>query len=164
MHTAVVQLLSHVGLFVTSWTAAHKASLSFTISQSFLELMSIELLMPSINLTIYCPLFLMPSIFPSIRVFSNELALCIRWPKYWSFSFRISPSNEYSGLISLVFSGLISLLQGSLENLFQQHNLKASTVRHIAFCMVQFSHLYMTARKTWFWLDISLSPKWCLCF
>ena len=111
------------------------------------SLNSYPLVMPSINLTLYCPLFLMPSIFPSIRVFSNESALCIRCWKYWSFSFSISPSNEYSGLISLVFSGLIALLQGSLENLFQQQNLKASIFRHIAFYMVQFSHLYMTARK-----------------
>ena len=96
----VVQLLSSVQLFVTSWTAAHQASLSFTISQSLLKLISIDSVMPFNHLILYCPLLLLPSIFPSIRVFSNELALHIRWPKDWSFSFSISPSNEYSGLIS----------------------------------------------------------------
>ena len=96
----VVQSLSHVQLFVTSWTAACQASLSFTISQSLLKLMSIELVMPSNHLILCHPLPLLPSIFPSIRVFSNESALCIGWPKYWSFIFSISPSNEYSGLIS----------------------------------------------------------------
>ena len=109
--------------------------------------MSIMLVMPSNHLILYHPLLVPPSIFPNIRVYFNESVLHIRWPKYWSFSFSISPSNEYSGLISLVFSGLIALLQGSLENLFQQQNLKASIFRHIAFYMVQFSHLYMTARK-----------------
>ena len=96
----VVQLLSSVQLFVTSWTAAHQASLSFTISQSLLKLISIDSVMPFNHLILYCPLLLLPSIFPSIMVFSNELALHIRWPKDWSFSFSISPSNEYSGLIS----------------------------------------------------------------
>ena len=99
-NTLVVQSLSHVRLLATPWTAASQASLSFTISQSLLELMSIELVMLS-NLLILChPLLLLPSVFPSIRVFSYELALCIRWPKYWSFSFTIGPSDEYSGLIS----------------------------------------------------------------
>ena len=96
----VAQLLSHVRLFTTPWTAAHQAPLIFTISQSLLKLLSIESVMPSNHLVIFHPLLLMPSIFPSIRAFSNELALCIRWPKYWSFSCSISPSNEYSGLIS----------------------------------------------------------------
>ena len=96
----VVQSLSCVWLFVTSWTAAHQASLSFTISWSLLTLMSIELMMPSNHLILCCPFFLLPLIFSTIRVFSNELAYHIRWPKYWSFSFSISPSNEYSGLIS----------------------------------------------------------------
>ena len=96
----VVQLLSHVWLFVTPWTAAHQASLALTISWSLLKLMSIELVMPSNHLILCCPLFPLPSIFPSIKVFSNESSLHIRWPKYWSFSFIISPSNEYSGLIS----------------------------------------------------------------
>ena len=96
----VVQLLSCVQLFTPSWTAARQASLSFTISQSLLKLMSIESVMPSNHLNLRHPLLLLPSVFPSIRVFSNESALCIRWPKYWNFSFIISPSNEYSGLIS----------------------------------------------------------------
>ena len=96
----VVQSLSYVRLFATPWIAACQASLSFTISWSLLKLMSIELVMPSNHLVLCCPLLLLPSILPSVRVFSNELALCIRWPKYWSFSFRISPSNEYSGLVS----------------------------------------------------------------
>ena len=97
---AVVQSLSYVLLFVTAWTAACQTSLSFTISWSLLKLMSVESMMPSNHLILCGPLFLLPLIFPSIRVFSNESALCIRWPKYWSFSFSISPSNEYSGLIS----------------------------------------------------------------
>ena len=97
---AVVQSLSHVQLFATAWTAARQTSLSFTISQSLLKLMSTESVMPSNHLVLCCPLLLLPSVFPSIGVFSNESTLCIRWPKYWSFSFSISPSNEYSGLIS----------------------------------------------------------------
>ena len=105
----VVQLLSHVQLFVTPWTAAHQASLSFTLYQSLRKLLSIKSVMPSNHLIFCCPFLLLPSIFPSIRVFSNELALCIRWPKYWSISFSISPSNEYSGL-----TGLISLPSNSL--------------------------------------------------
>ena len=102
MHTwnSSVQSLSHVWPFVTPWTAAHQASLSITNSQSLLKLMSIESVIPSNHLILCCPLLLLPSIFPSIRVFSNESVLCMRWPKYWSFSFSISPSNEYSGLIS----------------------------------------------------------------
>ena len=104
-----VQLLSSVQLHATPWTAAHQASLSITNSQSLLKLMSIESVMPSNYLILCRPLLLLPSIFPSIRVFFNELALCIRWPKYWSFSFNISPSNEYSGLISLGWTGWISL-------------------------------------------------------
>ena len=99
-HVVVVQLLSHVRLFATPWAAARQASLSFTMSQSLLKLTSIESVMPSNHLILCHPLFLLPSIFPSIRVFSSESVLCIRWPKYWSFSFSISPSNEYSGLIS----------------------------------------------------------------
>ena len=106
----VVQLLSCVWLFVTPWTAAHQASLSLTISQSLLKLISIELVITSNHLILCCPLFLLPSIFPRIRVFFNELALCICWPKYWSFSFNSSPSNEYSRLISFWSTGLISLL------------------------------------------------------
>ena len=114
----VVQLLSHVQLFATPWTAACQASLSFTISWSFLELMSIESVMPSNHLILCHPLLLLPSVFPSVRIFSNELALCIRYPKYWSFSFSISPSSEYSGLIYLGWTGLISLQSKGLSRVF----------------------------------------------
>ena len=118
-----VQLLSHVRLFATPWTAACQAFLSITSSWSLLKLMSIESVMPSNHLILCCPLLLLPSIFPSIRVFSNELALHIRWPKYWSFSFSISPSNEYSGLISFGLTGLISLQSKRLpKRLFQHHS------------------------------------------
>ena len=112
MMWVVVQLLSRVCLFVTPWTATCQPSLSFTISWSLLKLMSVELVMPSNHLFLCHPLLLLPSIFPSIRVFSNELALCIRWPKYWSFSFSISPSKEYSGLISLGIDWFDFLLRG----------------------------------------------------
>ena len=126
----VVQSLSCVQLFVTPWTAAHQASLSFIISQSFLKLMSIELVMLSNCLILCRPLFLLPSIFPSIRVFSNELVLCIRWPKRWSFSFSISPSNEYSGLISFRIDWFDLLaVQGTLKILLQHHSSKASILR-----------------------------------
>ena len=120
------QLLSHVRLFVTPWTAAHQASLSITNSWSLLKLMSIELVMPSNYLILCCPLLLLPSICPSIRVFSNKLVLRIKWPKYWSFSFSISPSKEYSGLISFRMD-LLDLLavQGTLKRL-QHHSSKAS--------------------------------------
>ena len=113
-----VQLFSSVQLFVTPWTAARQASLSITNSWSLPKLMSIELVMPSNHLILCCPLLLLPSIFPSIRVFSNELALRIRWPKYWSFSFSISPSSEYSGLISLGWTGWISLQPKGLPRVF----------------------------------------------
>ena len=112
----VVQSSSCVQLFATSWTEAHQASLSFTISQSLLKLMSIESMVPSNHLILCCPLLLLPSIYPSIRVFSNESFLCIRWPKYWSFSFSINPSNEYSGLISFRMDWLDLLaVQGTLR-------------------------------------------------
>ena len=118
------------------WTAAHLASLSFTISQSLLKLMYIELVMASNRLTLYCPLLLLPSIFPSIRVFSSESALCIRWPKYWSFSFSISPSTEYSELISFRIDWLDLLsVQGVLKSLLQ-HISKASVFWHSAFFIV----------------------------
>ena len=123
----VVQSLSHVELFVIPWTAACQDSLSFTISRSLLKLMSIELVMPSNHLILCCPLLLLPSIFTSIRVFSNELALCIRWPWNQSFSFSISPSNEYSGLISFRTDWLDLLAaQGTLKRILQHHSLKAS--------------------------------------
>ena len=113
-----VQLLSHVRLFVTPWTAARQVSLSITSSQSPTKPMSIESVMPSSHLILYCPLLLLPSIFPSIRIFSNESALRIRWPNYWSFSFSISPSNEYSGLISFRRTGWISLQSKGLSRVF----------------------------------------------
>ena len=128
----VVRSLSLVRLFVTSWTAAHQASLSITICQSLLKLISIELVMPSHHLILFHPLLLLPSIFPSIRVFSNQSALCIRWPKYLSFSFSIRPSNEYSVLIS--FPGLISLLSKGLSRLFSK-----STVQKHQFFGIQLS-------------------------
>ena len=144
----VVQLLSHVWLFVTPWTTACQASLSFTISQNLLKLMPIESVIPSIHLILCHPLLLLPSIFPSISVFSNESALCFRWPKYWSFSFRISPSNAYSDLISFRIDWFdLLVVQGTLKSLLQHHSLKASTLRHSAFFMVQLSHPYMTIGK-----------------
>ena len=142
------QYLSHVRLFVTPWAAARQASLSITSSWSLLKLISIELVMPS-NHLILCHPLLLPSGFPSIRVFSNELALCIRWPKYWSFSFSISPSNEYSGLISFRIDWFDLLaVQGTLKSLLQHHSLKASVLRCSAFFIVQLSHTYMTTGKT----------------
>ena len=130
-------------------TAAHKASLSITNSQRLLKLMSIESVMPSSHLILCHPLPLLPSIFPSIRVFSNESVLCIRWPKYWSFSFSISPSNEYSGLISFRMDGLDLLaVQGTLKSLLRHHSSKASILRHSAFFIVQLSHPYTTTGKT----------------
>ena len=141
--------LSHVWLFATPWTAAHQASLSITNSQSLPKLMSIELMMPFNHLILCLPLLLLLSIFPSIRVFSNELALRIRWPKYWSFSFNISPSNEHSGLISFMVDWLDLLaVQGTLKSLLQHHSSKTSVLQHSAFFIVQLSHLYMTTRKT----------------
>ena len=141
----VVQSLRHVQLFATPWTAAHQTPLSFTVSQSLLKFMSIKLVMPSNHLILCCPLLLLPPIFPSIRVFSNESALRIRWAKYWSFNFSISPSNEYSGLIS--WFDLLAVL-GNFKCLLQHHSLKASILRCSAFFMVQFSHPYMTTGKT----------------
>ena len=125
----VVRSLSCAQLFVTPWISVHQAFLSFTISCNLLKLMSIESVMPSNHLILCRPLLLLPSIFPSIRVFSNESALRIRWPKYWSFSFSISPSNEYSRLISFRIDWLDLLaVQGSLKNLLQQHSSKASVL------------------------------------
>ena len=123
VYTTVIQSLSHVQLFATPWTAAHQVSLSFTIFQSLLKLMSIESVMPSNHLILCRPLLLLPSIFPSIRVFSNESAFLIMWPKYWSFSFSISPSNEYSGLISFRMDWLDLLaVQGTLKSRLQHHS------------------------------------------
>ena len=147
-----VQSLSRVQLFATTWTAAHQASLSITNSWSLLKLMSIELVMPSNHLILCRPLLLLPSIFPSIRVFSNESVLRIRWAKYWRFSFSISPSNEYSGLISLQMDWFdLLVVQGALKSLLQHHSSKASILWHSAFFMVQLSHPYMTTGKTVTW-------------
>ena len=144
-----VQLLSHVQLFVTPWAAAHQAFLSIASSQSLLKLMSVDSVMPSNHLILCHPLLLLPSICPSIRVFSNESVLHIRWPKYWNFSFSISPSNEYSGLISFRMDWLDLLaIQGTLKSLLQHHSSKASVLRCSTFFMVQLSHPYMTTGKT----------------
>ena len=144
-----VQSLSRVRLFATPWTAARQASLSVTNSQSLLKLMSIESVMPSNHLILCHPLLLLPSIFPSIKVFSNESALHIRWPKCWSFSFNICPFNEHSGLISFRMDWLDLLaVQGTLKSLFQYQSSKASILQCSAFFIVQLSHPYMTTGKT----------------
>ena len=143
-----VQSLSHVLLFATPWTPARQASLSITSSLSLLKLMSIESVMPSNHLILSCPL-LPPSIFPSIRVFSNESVFHISWPKDWRFSFSISPCNEYSGLISFRMDWLDLLaVQGTLKCFLQQHSSKASILQHSAFFIVHPSHPYMTTGKT----------------
>ena len=144
-----VQLLSHVRLFASLWTAACQASLAMPSSRSLPQLISIESVIPSNHHILCHPLLLPPSIFPSVRVFSNELALCIRWPKYWSFSFSVSPSNEYSGLISFRMDWFDLLaVQGTLKSLLQHHCSKASVLQCSAFFMVQLSHPYMTTGKT----------------
>ena len=146
---SLVQSLSHVQLFATSGTAACQASLSITTSQSLLKLMSIKLVMPSNHLILCCPLLLPPSIFPSIRVFSNESTLHIRWPEYWSFSFSISPSNEHSGLISFRIEWFDFLaVQGTLKSLLQYHSSKVSILWCSTSFIVQLSHPYMTTGKT----------------
>ena len=144
-----LQLLSCVWLFVTPWTTARQASLSITNSRSLPNLMSIKSVMPSNHLILCHPLLLLPSIFPSIRVFSNESALHIRWLKYWSFSFNISPSNEHSGLISFRMDWLDLLaVQGTLKSLLQHHSSRASILRRSAFFIVQLLHPYMTTGNT----------------
>ena len=146
---SLVQSLSCVQLFPTPWTAAHQASPSITNSRSLPKLMSIESMMPSNHLIFCHPLLLPPSIFPSIKIFSNESVLHIRWPKYWSFRFNISPSNEHSGLISFRMDWLdLSAVQGILKSLLQHHSSKASVLQHSAFFIVQLSYLYMTTGKT----------------
>ena len=138
-----VQSLSHVQLFVTPRTTAHQASLSITNSQSSFKLMSIKLVMPSSHLILCCPLLLLHPIPPSFRVFSNESTLHMRWPKYWSFSFSISPSNEHPGLISFRMDWLDLLaVQGTLKSLLQPHSSKASILQRSAFFTVQLSHPY----------------------
>ena len=146
---APAQPLSRVRLFATPWTAARWDSLSINNSQNLLKLMSIQSVMPSNHLILCCPFLLLPSIFPSIRVFSIESVLHIRWPKYWSVSFSISPSNEYSGLISFRMDWLDLLaIQGTLRSLFQHHASKASILQCLASFTVQLSHPYMTTGKT----------------
>ena len=144
-----VQSLSCVRLFVTPWIAACQASLSITISQSSLRLMSIESVMPSSILILCHPFLLLPSTPPSIRVFSKESTLCMRWPKYWSLSFKIIPSKDIAGLISFRMDWLDLLaVQGTLKSLLQHHSSKASILQHSAFFTVQISHPYMTTGKT----------------
>ena len=163
---SVVQALNRVRLSVIPWTAARQAFLSFTISWSLLKFISIESMMPSNHLIPCSPLLLLPSIFPSIRVFSNESALCIRWPEYWSFS--ISPSNEYSWMISFRIDWFdLSAVQGTLKSLLQDRNSKASVLQCSAFFTVQLLYGHI---RTWLlekpllWLYGSLSAKRCLCF
>ena len=151
-----VQMLSHIQLFATPWTAACQASLSITNCWSMLKLMSITSVMPPNHLILCCPLLLLPSIFPSIWVFSNESIIHIRQPKYWSFSFSISPSNEYSGLISFKMDWLDLLaVQGTLKSPLQHHSSKASILWCSAFFLVQLSYPYMTTGKTThdYWKD-----------
>ena len=144
-----VQSLSRVQLFVTPWTAPHQASLSISNFQSLLKLMSIESVMPYNYLMLCCPLLLPRSIFLSIKVFSNKSPLCSRWPTYWSFSFNISPSNGYLGLIFIRMDWLeLIAVQGILKNLLQHHSSKASILQHSPFFIVQLSHPYMTTGKT----------------
>ena len=143
-HLSSVQLLSRVRLFATPWTAAHQASLSITNSRSLLKLMSIESVMPSSHLLLCSSLPLLPSTCPRIRVFSNESVLLIRWPKYWSFGFNISPSNEYSGLIFFRIDWFdLPAVQRTLKSLLQHHSSKASILQCSAFFMVQLSHPYI---------------------
>ena len=144
-----VQFSHSIRLFATLWTAARQTSLSFTNAWSLLKLMSIESVMPSNHLIICCPLLLLPSIFPSIRIFSNESVLCIRWPNYWGFSFSISPFKENSGLISfrMDWLGLLAV-QGTLKSFLQHHSSKASILWCLAFFILQLSHPYMTTGKT----------------
>ena len=144
-----IQSLSHVQLFATPWAAAHQASLCITNSRSLLKLMPIESVIPSNYLMLCCPLLLLLSIFPSILFYSDESVVHIRWPKYWSFSFSISPSNEHPGLISfrMDWLGLLAV-QGTLKSLLQHHSSKVSILQCSAFFIVQLSHPYMTTGKT----------------
>ena len=160
-------MLSRVWLFATPWTAVCQASLSFTISWILLKLMSIQPMMPSTHHILCYPLLLLASIFANIRVFSKELALHIRWPKYWSFSFSISPSNKYSGLISFRIDWFhLFSVQGILKSLIQNHSSKVPILQCSGFFMVQISNPYMTTGKiiTWTRLTFFFFAKWCLCF
>ena len=151
-----VQSLSHVWLFAIPWTAAHQTFLSITNSQSLPKLRSIELMMPSNHLILCCPLLLLPSIFPSIRIFSNESVLHIRWLRYWNFNFSI---NDYSELISFRMDWFDFAVQGTLESLLQHHSLKASILQNSAFFVV-YSHIHAwLPDKTWLWLNGPLSAK-----
>ena len=143
-----VQLFNRVRLFATPWNTAHQPFLSITNSWSSLKLMSIKLVMPSSHLVLCHPLLLLPSIPPSIKVFSNESTLCMRWPKYWSFSCSISPSNEHPGLIFRMDWLDLLVVQGTLKSLPQHHSSKASILRRSAFFTVQLSHPYTTTGKT----------------
>ena len=162
-HQTVSSVLSRARLFVTPWTTARQASLSITNSRRSLKLMSIESVMPPSHLILFCPLLLLPPIPPSIRVFSNESTLRVRWPKYWSFSFSIIPSKEIPGLISFRMDWLNPLaVQGTLKSLLQHHSSKASILQCSAFFTVQLSHPYMTTGKTialtrWTFLGKALS-------
>ena len=148
-HVISVQLLSRVRLFATPWITARQVSVSITNSRSSLKLTSIESVMPSSHLILCCPLYLLPPIPPSIRVFSSESTLRMRWPKYWSFSFSISPSNDHPGLISFRMEWLDLLaVQGTLKSLLQHHSSKASILQHSAYFTVQLSHPYMITGKT----------------
>ena len=154
---AVVQSLTHVRFFPTPWTAACQAFLSFTMSWNLLKFVSIQSVILSNDLMLCFSLPLLPSIFPSVRVFSNESALHIGWPKYWSFSISTSPSNEYSGLISFRIDQFDLLaIQETLKSVLQLHSLKAPILQHSTFFMVQLSHLYMTTWKT-----IALTMGFC---
>ena len=147
VQNVVVQSLSHVQLFVISWTAAYQASLSFTISRNLLRLMSINSVMPSIHLILCHPILLLPSVFPSIKVFPCESPLHIKWPNYWGFSIR--PSSEYSGLISFRIDWFnLLVIKGTLKSILQHHSSKASVLQCSAFFMVRFTHAYMTPGKT----------------
>ena len=160
-------LFSHsvIWLFATPWTAAHQASLSFIISWSLLKLTSVESVMPSNHLILCHPLLLLPSVFPGIRIFSNELALGIRWPKYWSFSFSISPSSEYSGLIPLGLTGLTSLLSKGLSRVFSSTTVWKHQFFGAQPSLWSTSHIHTwLLEKPQLWQYRPLLAKWCLCF
>ena len=162
---SVSQSLSRVQLFATPWITARQASLSITNSRSLLKLMSIQLVIPSSHLILCHPLLLLLPIPPNIRVFSNESTLRMRWPKYWSFSFSINPSNEHPGLISFWMDWLDLLaVQGTLKSPLQHHSSKASILQHSAFFTVQLSHPSWLLEKPWLWLDRPLLAKYYLCF
>ena len=157
-----VQLLSRVRLFATPWTASRQASLSITNSWSPPKPMSIESVMPSSHLILCCPLLLLPSVFPSVRVFSNESDLHMMWPKYWSFSFSISPSNEYSGLISLRMDGLdLPAVQGTLKSLLQCHSVKPPILRPSTFFMIKLTSIHDYWKNRSF-DSVNSDSKWCL--